>query len=310
MPTLRQFNIFVKLAETENMGTAAGALGSTQPALSQQLRGLESELGLKLFERVPTGMQLTPAGRELLGYAGTVLDAARQFADAADRAAERFVGSIRFGVSPTLGPYLMPAVIKTLHARYPSLRLFIREGLPDEQQAELAAGQLDMVLSPMPITGRGLQVEPLFREPLHIVAPPDDALQDASSLSNEDFADRTFLSLDHRHHYHRQLVDICERLGGSVLADYQGTSLDALQQMVGSGVGLAILPELYIRSGAGGLDVVRIAEPEGWDEYRSIGAAWRASAAFADLYAEIAAMIADNAHERLSNVAKGIPQET
>ena len=117
MITLRQIAIFARLAETRNMGEAAVALGLTQPALSQQLRTLETRLGLKLFERVPKGMQLTPAGRDLLAPARSVLSAQRGFEDAADRAAERFVGSIRFGVTPTIGPYLMPIVIKTLHRR-------------------------------------------------------------------------------------------------------------------------------------------------------------------------------------------------
>ncbi|HCC27088.1 MAG TPA: DNA-binding transcriptional regulator OxyR, partial [Erythrobacter sp.] len=219
---------------------------------------------------------------------------------AADRAAERFVGSIRFGVTPTLGPYLMPSVIKTLHRRYPGLRLYIREGIPDQQHAELAAGELDMVLSPLPIAGRGLAIEPLFREPLRIVVPPDDPLNERPRLAAADFAGRTFLTLDHRHHYHRQLETICGHLDATVLADYEGTSLDAVQQMVGSGVGLAILPELYIRSDAGGLDVVRIAEPEGWQEYRSVGVAWRSSAAFAELYTEIGETIAEEARIRLS----------
>ncbi len=293
MVTLKQIEIFVRLADIGNMGEAATALGITQPALSQQLRSLETRLDLQLFERVPKGMQLTPAGRKLLTQARTVIAASRDFREAADHIAARPAGTIRFGVSPTLGPYLMPRVIKILHARYPDLRLFIREGIPSRQQAELAAGQLDMLLSPMPITGKGLEVEPLFRERLRIVAPPDDPLVDLPSLRHEDFNGRMFLSLDQRHHYHRQLEDICKTLGANILADYEGTSLDALQQMVGSGLGLAILPHFYIRSEAGGLDVVRIAEPAGWEEHRSIAAAWRASAAFADLYAEVAAVIAE-----------------
>ncbi|MEW4447407.1 hydrogen peroxide-inducible genes activator [Qipengyuania sp. JC766] len=292
MVTLKQLGMFVRLAETGNMGEAATALNLTQPALSQQLRKLEDRLGLRLFERVPKGLQLTPSGRELLAGARAVLSAVHDFEEAADRLAARPAGAIRFGVTPTLGPYLMPRVIRRLHQRYPELRIFMREGIPAIHQAELAAGELDMVLSPMPIVGRGLHVEPLFREPLRIVAPPDDPLLSRERLTRADFAGRTFLTLDHRHHYHRQIVEICEDLQASVLADYEGTSLDALQQMVGSGVGLAILPRLYIRSGAGGLDVVRIAEPEGWAHYRSIAAVWRTGAAYADLYAEVAQVIA------------------
>lgn len=300
MPTLRQIEIFVRLADIGNMGEAAATLALTQPALSQQLKALEDRLGLKLFERVPKGMQLTPGGRELLTFARSVVNASRDFCDAADRAVARPAGSIRFGVTPTIGPYLMPAVIKELHQRYPDLRLYIREGIPTLQQAELAAGELDMILSPTPISGRGLHVEPLFREPLRLVAPPDDPLLISNSVTEKEFEGRTFLTLDHRHHYHKQLMEISAALGASVLADYEGTSLDALQQMVGSGVGLAILPELYIRSDAGGLDMVKIVEPEGWKVYRSIGSAWRSSAAFADLYSEVAALIANIAQRYLS----------
>lgn len=301
MPSLKQFEMFAKLAETGNMSEAAMALGLTQPALSQQLRSLELRLGLKLFERVPRGMQLTPSGRELLSPARIVLGAVRDFGEAADRVASRPAGSIRFGVTPTIGPYLMPPVIKELHQRYPELRLYLREGIPAMQQAELAAGELDMVLSPMPIAGRGLHIEPLFREPLRIVAPPDDPLLSKGSLTHRDFNGRTFLTLDHRHHYHRQLEGVCAKLGATILADYEGTSLEALRQMAGTGVGLALLPELYIRSDTAALDVVRIAEPSKWLEYRSVGAAWRSSAAFGWLYAEVAQIVAQQARGRLES---------
>lgn len=293
MTTLRQMAIFVKLADTGNMGEAAVALGLTQPALSQQLRALETLLDLKLFDRVPRGLELTPAGRQLVEGARAVVSASRDFRDAADHVLKRHAGSIRFGVSPTLGPYLMPRVIRILHERYPELRLFIREGIPDRQQAELVAGELDMILSPIPVRGKGLHIEPLFREPLRIVAPPDDPLVVKGDISVGDLAGRTFLTLDHRHHYHRQLEEICEELGATILGDYQGTSLDALQQMVGSGVGLAVLPQFYLLSEAGGFKVVQIAEPEGWKRHRSIAAAWRSKAAYAELYAEVARIIAE-----------------
>jgi LysR family hydrogen peroxide-inducible transcriptional activator len=301
MPTLKQLRIFVKVAEEAHMGEAAMALGLTQPALSQQLRLLEDQLCLKLFERVPKGMQISPSGRELLPGARAVLNALHEFGDAADQAAQRPVGTVRFGVTPTIGPYLMPGVISRLHREFPALRIFIREGIPSAQHAELSAGELDMVLSPLPIEGTRLHVEPLFREPLRIVAPPDDPLLSRKTLAKKDFAGRTFLTLDHRHHYHEQISAIAGKLDAEILADYEGTSLDALQQMVGSGVGLAVLPEIYVRSGAGGLDVVKIAEPDGWAEYRSIGASWREQAAFSSVYRDIAQIIAEEARARLGD---------
>ena len=300
MLSIRQLRVFSAIADHGTMREAADALALTQPALSQQLRQLEQSLGVRLFERVPSGMELTPTARELLPRARAVLNELRDFEDAASAAADNPVGTVRFGTSPTIGPYLMPGVISRLHREFPTLRIFIKEGIPARQHGDLSAGELDMVLSPLPIEGTRLHVEPLFREPIRIVAPPDDALLKRATLSPKDFAVRTFLTLDHRHHFHKQLSDICDRLGATILADYEGTSLDALQQMVGSGVGLATLPESYARSSAGGLDVVSIAEPEGWNEYRSIGAAWRKGAAFAETYRQIADIIAHEARARLA----------
>ncbi len=291
--------IFAQIAEHGTMREAAGALALTQPALSQQLSQLENRLGLKLFERIPKGMELTPAARDLLPRAKLVLSALRDFEDAAGLAANSPVGVIRFGVTPTIGPYLMPQVISRLHREFPTLRIFIKEGIPANQHAELSSGELDMVLSPLPIEGGNLQVEPLFREPLRIVVPPDDPLLFRENLTVDDYAGRKFLTLDHRHHFHRQLMAVCDRLGATIMADYEGTSLDALQQMVGSGVGLALLPEIYLNSGAGGFGMVSVAEPEGWTEYRSIGAAWRQKAAFQDVYQQIAQAISEEARKRL-----------
>ena len=296
MLTTKQLLIFVRIAEHGNMREAADSLSLTQPALSQQLRQLEERLGFKLFERIPRGMETTPKARDLLPRAQTVLSAMRDFEDAAVLAANNPVGTIRFGVTPTIGPYLMPRVISRLHREFPKLRILIKEGVPFMQHADLSAGELDMVLSPLPIEGSRLHVEPLFREPLRIVVPPDDPLLARATLSTKDFAERTFLTLDHR-----QVGEICREMGATILTDYEGSSLDALQQMVGSGVGLAILPELYVRSGAGGLDAVRVAEPKGWSKYRSIGAAWRAQSAFAEIFQGIAQAIAEEARLRLAD---------
>jgi LysR family hydrogen peroxide-inducible transcriptional activator len=164
---------------------------------------------------------------------------------------------VRFGVTPTLGPYLMPSVVAWLHRRYPDMRLYMREGIPDDQLAELRRGALDMLLVPLPVGGADLHVEPLFREPLHIVAAPDHPLCNKKRLRKSDLQGAGILSLDLRHHFHRQVKAICGELGADLLRDYEGTSLDSLRQMAGSGIGLAILPELYLRSEVGGEDMVQ-----------------------------------------------------
>lgn len=288
MPTLRQFEYLVAVADLKHFGRAALSCHVSQPTLSQQVRTLEERLGVELVERRLSGAELTPIGREIADRARRLLVEVGDVKDLARRAAEGAAGTIRFGVTPTLGPYLMPPIVAALHRERPDLKLYIREGIPDDQSLELARGQIDMLLGPLPIEGDALTVEPLFRERLHLVAPADHPLAEAGRLGREDLRGLRILSLDRRHHLHRQVTAICADHGMQLLRDYEGTSLDSVQQMVGSGLGLAILPECYIRSEAGGTVGVRLLDVEGWNASRSIAAAWRSGAAFADTFDFIA----------------------
>jgi LysR family hydrogen peroxide-inducible transcriptional activator len=299
MPTLRQFEYLVAIADLRHFGRAATACHVSQPTLSQQLRTLEERLGVPLVERGLGGAELTPIGREVAERARRLLVEAKDLRDLARRAADGAAGTIRLGVTPTLGPYLLPPIIATLHREQPDLRLYIREGIPDDQALELARGQIDLLIGPLPIAGEGFTLEPLFREPLRLVAPPDHALA-RGPASREALKGAPVLSLDRRHHLHRQVAALCAEHEMVLLRDYEGTSLDSLQQMVGSGLGLAILPECYIRSDSGGTIGVALVEVEGWAATRSIAAAWRAGAAYADTYAAIARRVQGQARKLLA----------
>lgn len=302
MSTLRQFTYLVALADYRNFRRAADAVQVSQPTLSQQLRTLEARLGVTLVERNESPVQLTPVGREVVARARKLLLEVKDIEDMARRAKTGMGGTIRFGVTPTLGPYLMPRIVASLHRAYPDMRLYVREGIPDEQVRELGRGDLDMILSPLPVSGSGLHIEPLFREPLHIVCPPDHPVSKAALVRKQDLAGVGFLSLDQRHHAYRQVREACDELGARMLEDYQGTSLDALRQMCGSGLGFAIIPELYLRSEAGGEDMVRRLDLADWSASRSIAAVWREGAAYADSYRIIAEAIATEARGILSEV--------
>ncbi len=240
-------------------------------------------------------MELTPIGREIADRARRILVDVRDIRDLAERASEHFVGTLRFGVSPTLGPYLMPAIIAALHREQPDLRLHIREGFPHRQAQALSRGSLDMLLAPLPIDGRDLEVEPLFSEPLFMLAAPDHPLANLRTVRKSDLKHAPVLSIDPGHPLHDRTVAICTKLGMQLLRDYEGSSLDSVRQMVGSGIGLAILPQLYILSEVGERSEVKVLKIAGWRETRSIGAAWRTSAAYRDAYRLIAERIRSEA---------------
>ncbi|MGL5837546.1 MAG: hydrogen peroxide-inducible genes activator [Sphingorhabdus sp.] len=302
MPTLRQLQYLVAVADLKHFGRAAIAVNVSQPTLSQQLQTLEARLGVVLIERRLGGVQLTPIGRDIAERARAVLVKMKDIEHLARQAQADVVGTIRLGVTPTLGPYLLPAIVAALHHEYPSLRLYIREGIPADQLDELSRGTLDLLLAPLPLNDPSLTVEPLFREPLHLIAPPDHPLARATHpVAPDNLQGIPILSLEARHHLHAEVKALCEHYGMMILRDYEGTSLDTLRQMVGSGLGLSILPEIYIRSEVGGAAGIRLIPVKAWTAKRSIAAAWRSDTAFAPHYANIS--------ERVRSAAMTLLQE-
>lgn len=296
--TLKQLRYLVAIRDERHFGRAAQSLHVTQPTLSHQLRKLEGMLGAQLVERGHP-VALTPVGREIATRARGILNEVADIQRLASRVRGALVGTVRLGVTPTLGPYLMPQVVMRLHGAHPELKLHVREGIPDDQAQSLANGDIDMLLAPLPIDDTRLTIEPLFREPLLLVGPTDHPFHKRETLSIADFEGVDMLTLDRRHHYDRQIQDICERIGAKVLRDYEGTSLDGLQQMAGSGLGLAVLPETYLRSESGGEHMVRRFDIQDWKAHRSIAAVWRKGSVLADAYRQIAATITEEARRML-----------
>lgn len=275
MLTLRQLQYVVTVADAGSFTLAARKANVSQPTLSAQIRALEERLGVTLFERGAGGAVLTPVGRTIVGMARRMLSDARDIAALASRSAHSLSGTLRLGTTPTLGPYLLSPIIAELHRIAPDLRLHVREGIPAEQILDLSRGNVDVVLGPMPIAGDDLVVEPLFREPLNLVAALDHPLGRGDEVAREALAGASLLSLDPRHHLAQQAAEIASAYRMTIAPDYYGTSLDSLHQMAASGLGLSLLPRLYLRSDVGGAAGLKILAVEGWRAHRSIAMAWR-----------------------------------
>jgi LysR family hydrogen peroxide-inducible transcriptional activator len=291
MPTLRQLSYLVTLADAKSFVQAARVACVSQPTLSQQVKALEDRLGVKLLDRGLTGAVLTPIGRSVVTRARVVLSEVRDIEMLASRSANQLSGTLRFGTTPTLGPYLLSPIIAELHKLAPELRLYVREGIPDDQSLDLSRGNLDVLLGPMPILGEDLEVEPLFREPLHLVCAIDCDLPEGEPIDPGLLQGRPVLSLDPRHHLHRQVAEIAGGYGMMLTPDYEGTSLDSLHQMVASGLGLSILPGLYLASDVGGSIGLKVITVAGWTGHRSIALAWRRSTAMAPAFRLIAEQV-------------------
>jgi LysR family transcriptional regulator, hydrogen peroxide-inducible genes activator len=288
--TLRQLYYFSELAGAGSFRRAAERAGVTQPSLSAQIQLLEAQLGHTLVERGATAI-LTPAGREVLARAQAILAEAHALKDAVQADPDGLSGTIRFGASPTTGPYLMPRVVKRLHRDHPELRLHVREGLPDDLIRDLLGGRHDVVLAQLPITGAGLVVRPLFREPLMLAMTGDDPLAAQAAVDPAALAGRELLALAPQYRLSDQIEAFGEMVGAHVLRDYEGTSLDAIRQMAGMGMGLALLPKLYLQSEVRADDDIVVRPLASRVPYRELGLVWRGAAGRAPAFERLAAII-------------------
>jgi LysR family hydrogen peroxide-inducible transcriptional activator len=288
--TIRHLSYFVALADSGSFTRAADRMGVSQPSLSQQIRALETIIGAALFERGGPAI-LTPLGRDLLDRARRILLEVADLEDFRATSTDPLIGTIRLGVSPTLGAYLLPALVARLHREHPTLRVHVREGLPTALASGLATGVHDLILAQLPVTGGAFHSERLFREPLHVAMASDHPLGAKAIIAPSDLRGTNLLTLQPEYRLTEQIAAIAVDVGATVLRDYEGTSLDAIRQMAGMGMGLALLPELYVRQEVREGDDVVVRPIKGGRYYRDIGLLWRQGAGRAPAYGLIAELL-------------------
>lgn len=298
MPTLRQLQYLVAIADERHFGRAAQRVHVAQPTLSAQFSALEQKLGCRLMDRDRKGVSPTPMGREVIERARKVLRDVQGIVDFVDSHRADLSGKLKLGVPPTLGPYLLPHMVPVMHQRFPALKLYVRESTPRDIQDELLQGELDVVLTPAPVIHSSLEVRALFQEDLSVVCAPDHELLSKPAITLEDLRGQNVLTLEAGHHLHAQIRQLCDAHGAELLSDYEGTSLDTLRHMVGMGVGLSFFPELYIRSEMPTQAEVKVLKLENADLSRDICMAWRPGHGQAGHMEEIEAIIRD-AYEAL-----------
>lgn len=288
MPTLQQLRYLVSLAETRHFRRAAEACHVTQPTLSAQLKDLEIKLGTPLVERARGGVIVTPVGEQVYHLARGILRDIEEIRAVTAARRARLARTIRVGVVQSSGSYLLPFVVPDLHARHPGLGLYIREGMPQALLHMLGDGALDLLVFPLPVGRQDLDSLSMLREPLLAVLPRDHPLAAEDTLAPARLRGETILSLEPGHRLYDQVRDLCEENGAHLSRDYEGTSLDTLRQMVAMGMGLSVMPALYVRSEVRPRDAV-VARPfRSPAPGRTIGMVWRRGTTFEAEYRELA----------------------
>lgn len=254
--TLQELRYVVTLAETKHFARAAEACHVSQPTLSTQIKKLEEEIGVVLFERTNKRVMPTPAGYELIAQAQVILEEASKFRQMAQQAGDPMAGTLRLGVIPTLGPYLLPHLVPQVRAAYPQLRLYLREEVTERLLERIRAGTLDALLVALPIQSDGLEVLELFREAFVLALPVGDALTRKAQISEADLVGAPVLLLEDGHCLRDQALAVCGFPPPRGTEDFRASSLETLRQMVAAGVGCTLLPALASSSPSPSEDLV------------------------------------------------------
>jgi LysR family transcriptional regulator, hydrogen peroxide-inducible genes activator len=281
---LKDLRYLVAVADTRHFGRAAQRCFVSQPTLSAQLKKLEDYLGVQLIERQPKRVTLTAAGAEIVARSREMLQASEEVLELARSHRDPLAGRLRVGFIPTIGPYLLPQVAPAARKALPRLTLLLYEYRTEPLLEKLRAGELDLGILALPVDTDGLATRELFDEPFLVALPREHCLARRSTLRVEDLAQEPLLLLEEGHCLRDQALAVCNRAGVEENQDFRATSLETLRQMVASGAGITLLPELACRTelkhradaSTGGIIVKPFARPV---PTRRVGALWRTSTA-------------------------------
>ncbi len=287
-PTLRQLEYAVAVADHRSFHEAAAACAVSQPGLSVQLRELESQLGVQLFERDRRRVLITREGEAVVARARAILVASDEMVEAARVLASPLSGDLRLGVIPTVAPYLLPEVLPAVRKQHPDLRVLLREDQTARLVERLDGGELDLLLLALEAPLGDVEMLPLFRDAFVVATARSHPLAKKKQLSQREIAEEDVLLLEDGHCLRDQALEVCRRAGAAEAGDFRAGGLATLIQMVVGGMGITLLPSLCVELETRrerGLAVVRFKQPV---PFRTIGLAWRRTSPRGEEYHELA----------------------
>jgi len=276
---LKDLRYLVAVADLKHFGRAAARCFVSQPTLSAQLKKLERSLGVQLIERAPNNVSLTSAGEEIVTRARRILEASDEMVELASSQRDPLAGRLRLALLPTIGPYLLPRVAPALRKALPRLTLHLYEYQTAPMLERISAGQLDVGILALPVEAPGCETRALFSEPFTVAVPEHHPLAAHKSIKVGDLKGETLLLLEDGHCLRDQALEVCSRAGTRDAQDFRATSLETLRQMVATGAGVTLLPELASRGAWGAARGVAVRPFTRPAPARVVGAVWRKSSA-------------------------------
>jgi LysR family hydrogen peroxide-inducible transcriptional activator len=250
--TLTELKYIVALARERHFGRAAAACHVSQPTLSVGIKKLEDELELKLFERNANDISVTPLGAEVIRQAQVVLEQSQAIKEIAKRGKDPLAGPLRLGVIYTIGPYLLPDLVKRVIDLTPQMPLILQENFTVKLLEQLRSGDIDCAILAEPFPDTNLETLPLYDEPFLAALPAHHPLANSDNITAEQLKAETMLLLGTGHCFRDHVLQVCPEFARfasdaeGIQKTFEGSSLETIKHMVASGMGVTLVPRLSV----------------------------------------------------------------
>ncbi len=295
--TLKQLRYFEALTRHLHFRRAAEASAISQPALSEQIKELEQTLGMALFERGARQIGITPFGEAFALRVRDILRSVDELEDLARTSRDGRLGQLRLGVIPTVAPYLLPAIVRGLDSVFVGLDVNVRETLTSKLIAELSEGRLDAAIVALPVSEPSLAEVALFSEQFLLVRPGADGA--APPPDPEALSEMKLLLLEEGHCFRDQALSFCNMNSVRPRDVLDASSLSTLVQMVSSGIGVTLIPEMAVdvETRSASVSVTRFDRVK---PSRTIGMVWRKTTPLTPQLLQISEVVRSAGEARLA----------
>ena len=254
--TLTELKYIVAVARERHFGRAAEACFVSQPTLSVAVKKLEEELDVKIFERSSNEVTITALGEDIVRQAQSVLDQAAEIKEIAKRGKDPLAGMLTLGVIYTIGPYLLPDLVRQSIDRTPQMPLMLQENFTVKLLEMLRTGEIDCAILAEPFPDTGLAIAPLYDEPFLAAVPSTHPLAQQESISTQQLKNETMLLLGAGHCFRDHVLEVCPEFARyasnaeGIRRSFEGSSLETIKHMVAAGMGVTLVPRLSVANDA------------------------------------------------------------
>lgn len=273
---IRDLRYFLAVAELEHFGQAAEQCYVSQPTLSGQIKKLEEELGVMLFERTNRRVMLTEVGANIANSARRILHEVDSIHEIAKSSHDPLSGKFRLGAFPTLSTYIFPSLVPKIKQAMPNLRLILIEEKTAMLIDKLRHGEIDAALLALPVQDNFLISHKLFDDKFYLAVPTDHKLKKHKTISQKTLRKHKLLLLEEGHCLRDQALEVCKFHGIGEEQDFKATGLETLRQMVKAGTGITFIPEIARQHDETGICYIPFKKPS---PTRTIGLVYRKTTA-------------------------------